>query len=169
MSQTLHFRTACQDDIPRLLTLINTAYLAPWAKDIGMPDVPRVTVGSLCDDLARTDGCIVVGEQNGQLVVCAWLGEENDGAGYFGMFAVDPSCQGQGLGKKMLNEALRWHKAQGHHTIRLAVVRSRRELMAWYNREGFEYTGKSSAFDPGAGHDPVPLDVMEMPSTVSRP
>ena len=69
MSQTLHFRTACQDDIPRLLTLINTAYQAPWAKDIGMPDVPRVTVDSLCDDLARTDGCIVVGEQNGQLVV----------------------------------------------------------------------------------------------------
>lgn len=173
MSQTLHFRTAYQDDIPRLLALINSAYQAlihePWAKDIGMPDEPRATVDSLRDDLARTDGCIVVGEQNDRLIACAWLGKEDDGAGYFGMFAVDPSCQGQGLGKKMLNEALRWHKAQGHHAIRLAVIRPRRELMAWYNRQGFEYTGRSSAFDPGAGHDPVPLDVMEMPLTVSRP
>ena len=167
MSQILHFRTAQQADIPRLLTLINTAYQAlihePWAEEIGMPDEPRATVESLRQDLARTDGCIVVGEQNDHLVVCAWLGEESDGAGYFGMFAVDPDCQGQGLGKKMLNEAVRWHEAEGRHAIRLGVIRPRHELMAWYNRQGFEYTGKSSAFDPGAGHAPVPLDVMEMP------
>lgn len=173
MSQTLHFRTAHQGDIPRLLTLINTAYQAlihePWAEEVGMPDEPRATVDSLHSDLARTDGRIVVGEQEGQLVVCAWLGEEEDGAGYFGMFAVDPECQGQGLGKKMLNEAVRQHEAEGRHCMRLAVIRPRRELMAWYNRQGFEYTGKSSAFDPGAGHAPVPLDVMEMPLMVERP
>lgn len=173
MSQTLRFRTAHQGDVPRLLTLINTAYQTllhePWAEEVGMPDEPRTTADSLHDDLERTDGCLVVGEQHGQLVVCAWLGEEEDGAGYFGMFAVDPACQGQGLGKKMLSEAIRWHEAEGRSCIRLAVVRARRELMAWYNRHGFEYTGKSSAFDPGAGHAAVPLDVMEMPLKVERP
>lgn len=166
MSHTLHFREAHQSDIPRLVILINTAYQAlihePWAEEIGMPDEPRATAESLCSDLSRTDGYIVVGEQEGELVVCAWLGEEDDHAGYFGMFAVDPDCQGQGLGKKMLDEAVRRHQNDGRKCIRLAVIRPRHELMAWYNRQGFEYTGKSSEFDPGAGHAPVPLDVMEM-------
>lgn len=167
MPHTLHFRKAHQGDIPRLVTLINTAYQAlihePWAEEVGMPDEPRVTTESLLNDLSRTDGCIIVGEQENELVVCAWLGEEEDGAGYFGMFAVDPDCQGQGLGKKMLHEAIRRYQNEGREYIRLAVIRLRHELMAWYNRQGFEYTGRSSEFDPGAGHAPVPLDVMEMP------
>lgn len=167
MSQTLRFRTASQHDIPRLLPLVNTAYQAlvhePWAEKIGLPDEPRTTPDSLRQDLARTDGAIVVGEQGGELVVCAWLGQEDDNAGYFGMFAVDPACQGQGLGRKMLAEAERRLLLAGHHCIRLAVIRPRLELMAWYNRQGFNYTGKSRAFDPGAGHAPVPMDVMEKP------
>lgn len=167
MSQPLYFRTATLADLPSLLELINTAYKAlareTWAIRIGLPDLPRVTRESLTRDLTCTRSSIVIGIMENTPVVCAQLDEEGDGEGYFGLFAVAPSHQGLGLGKRMLQEAERRHAAQGKTRLRLAVIRPRTHLFEWYERFGFECTGDSRIFHPGEDIAPLPMDLMEKP------
>lgn len=167
MSQPLFFRTATLEDLPSLMTLINTAYKAlareSWAVDLGLPDLPRVTHASLTRDLTSTTSCIVVGFIDDTPVVCAQLDEEDDGEGYFGMFAVAPTHQGLGLGRRMLEEAERRHAASGRTRLRLAVIRPRTHLFDWYERFGFQCTGDTRTFHPGEDIAPLPMDMMEKP------
>lgn len=165
MSRQLFFRTATLADLPRLLELINTAYKGlaheTWAIDMGLPDLPRVTHESLTRDLTRATSSIVIGIMDNMPVVCAQLDEEDDGEGYFGLFAVAPTHQGLGLGKRMLQEAERRHAAQGKTRLRLAVIRPRTHLFTWYERFGFKCTGHSRVFYPGEDIAPLPMDLME--------
>lgn len=62
---------------------------------------------------------------------------KDNGAGQIGLVGVSSSCQGRGLGKHLLNEALRWFMAAG--TSRIEVVTQGRNLTAQrlYQKSGF--------------------------------
>lgn len=73
-----------------------------------------------------------------------------DGHAYFGMFSVDPTLQGGGVGRAVLAEAERiareeWNAA----ALEMTVIHLREELIAWYERRGYERTGVSKPFPYG--------------------
>ncbi|WP_462187909.1 GNAT family N-acetyltransferase, partial [Frankia sp. CcWB2] len=66
---------------------------------------------------------------------------------YFGMFAVSPTRQGNGLGDTLLRLAERhavtaWSAAW----MDLLVIAQRAELIAWYQRRGYVLTTRTSPF-----------------------
>lgn len=73
---------------------------------------------------------------------------------YFGMFAILPTLQAGGVGKQMLAYAEKFvvDKWQARF-MEMTVITVRKELIAWYERRGYEYTGELREFptDPAFG------------------
>lgn len=80
---------------------------------------------------------------------------------YIGMFAVQPDLQGQGVGDTILNAAETFatrHFGSETHPCRLtmSILNHRPELLAYYQRRGYQLTGKSDPF-PVDGNNGEPL------------
>ena len=68
-------------------------------------------------------------------------------AAYFGMFALDPGVQGGGFGKQVIAEAeRRVNDLWGANVMVMTVINLRTELIAWYERRGYQQTGATLPF-----------------------
>jgi GNAT superfamily N-acetyltransferase len=85
----------------------------------------------------------------GNLVACCHVQRNDDGSGYFGMFAVRPEAQGGGIGRAALAEAERVVAGWGCARLRMTVINARDDLIAWYERRGYHTTGNREPFPYG--------------------
>ena len=150
----LSFRTATHDDIPALIALVTSAYRgdasrAGWTTEADILDGQRVDADGLRADLDAPRSVILVADLDGAIVGCCHLADEN-GHGYFGMFAVDPQQQGSGLGKILMAQAERFVQQQwGLSVMQMTVIDCRAELIAFYERRGYVRTGITKPFPYG--------------------
>lgn len=148
------FRAADSRDIPVLVELVTSAYRgedsrAGWTTEADLLDGMRIDGERIQVDLDRERSRIVVAERGGEMLACAHVMDE-DGAGYFGMFAVRPNLQGAGLGKSMLAEAERIAREEWSlPAMRMTVIDVRDELIAFYERRGYRRTGIRKPFPYG--------------------
>ena len=154
MNQPLRFRAATSADVPALVALVTSAYRGEasrsgWTTEADLLDGERIDPDVLRHDIERPRSRVIVAEREGELLACAHVAEEN-GAGYFGMFAVAPTRQGGGLGNMMLAEAERVvHDDWRLPVMRMTVIDVRDELIAWYERRGYHRTGIHKPFPYG--------------------
>lgn len=83
-----------------------------------------------------------------------------------GLFAVHPSAQSRGLGRRLLTAQSDHLQRAGVDLLMIRVLQSRPELHAWYERNGFVRTGVAVPFagDPaGLQVEGLGMDVMERP------
>lgn len=159
---SLTFRTATEADIPSVIDLVTSAYRgessrAGWTTEADLLDGPRIAPDVLAADITRPRSLVLLAERDGALLACAHLAEE-DGAGYFGMFAVRPSLQGGGVGKAVLAEAERIARdTWGLAVMRMAVIDLRDSLIAFYRRRGYLRTGIHMPFPYGDERFGIPL------------
>ena len=152
---TLAYRHATHDDIPALIALVTSAYRgdasrAGWTTEADLLDGQRIDARMLEDDLARARSVILVGERDGRMLACAHIAAEHDGSAYFGMFSVEPSLQGAGIGKEVLAEAERVAREDlGCTRMKMTVIDVRDELIAFYERRGYVRTGITKPFPYG--------------------
>lgn len=150
----LRFRNATEDDIPALIDLVTSAYRGDasrqgWTTEADLLDGQRIDADMLRADLAQPQSVVLLAEDDARLVACAHVGVE-DGAGYFGMFSVDPTAQGGGIGKVVLAEAERIARHTfGCARMRMTVIDCRDELIAFYERRGYVRTGITKPFPYG--------------------
>jgi len=71
--------------------------------------------------------------------------------GYFGMLAVGPGLQGQGIGKRMVRIAEALAEAAGCTQMTMKIVNLREELGRWYRSLGYREVG----ITPYVAHRPV--------------
>ena len=145
------FRAATTADIHAVVALVESAYRgdssrAGWTTEADFLDGRRTGLEDIEAILTSAQSRMLLGERNGSLVACAHVAVE-DGAGYFGMFSVDPKQQGGGIGKTMLAEAERVAREEwGMATMRMTVIDIRDELIAYYERRGYRRTGIKKPF-----------------------
>jgi ribosomal protein S18 acetylase RimI-like enzyme len=168
------FRDATAGDVDAIVALVTSAYRGEasrvgWTTEADLLDGNRIDPDVLRADIARPRSRVLLASRDGELVGCAHVAVE-DGAGYFGMFAVRPVLQGGGLGKAVLAEAERIVRDDwGLATIRMTVIDLREDLMAWYERRGYRRTGVKKPFpavDPRFGvpkRDDLRFEVLEKP------
>jgi len=148
------FRAATADDLDALVELVTSAYRGDvskqgWTTEADMLDGQRIDPEVLLHDLQRSTSRVVVAEQDGRLLACAHVAEQ-EGAGYFGMFSVRPDLQGAGLGKLLLAEAERVVRDEWRlPAMRMTVIDIRDELIAFYERRGYRRTGITKPFPYG--------------------
>ena len=155
----LTFRNATTADVPLLVELVTSAYRGEssrsgWTTEADLLEGNRIVPEVLLADIARPRSRILLAERDGTLLGCAHVAEE-DGAGYFGMFAVRPGLQGGGMGRAILAEAERVAgKDWALPLMRMTVIDLRVELIEWYERRGYRRTGQTRPFpatDPRFG------------------
>lgn len=66
---------------------------------------------------------------------------------FVGLFSVDPLQQSRGIGRKLVDEALRYSKEHmGRKQVVVYVIMQRPELVAWYKKLGFVDYGEKVPF-----------------------
>jgi ribosomal protein S18 acetylase RimI-like enzyme len=153
-SAGLEFRNATQMDVEAIVALVESAYRGDtsrrgWTTEADLLDGRRTGAEDVSSSIERPRSVILLVEQNSEMLACAHVAEE-DGAGYFGMFSVQPHLQGAGIGKRMLAEAERVVRDDwGLPAMRMTVIDIRDELIAFYQRRGYRRTGIFKPFPYG--------------------
>jgi|SRR5215831_7074164 len=142
---SLTFRQAELSDARAIVALVNSGYRgdvsrAGWTTEADYLEGVRTDeqeVRSLLQSRAIFLLCL----SNNEIVGSVLLQHEGNAA-HVGMFVVQPTLQGGGIGKLLLNEAERavvdrWEIK----TLRMTVITLRCELIAYYERRGYRRTG----------------------------
>ncbi len=171
---TLTYRAATLADIPALITLVTSAYRgdasrAGWTTEADILDGARIDAVGLQADIERERSTVLLAERDGQLVACAHVADDH-GKGYFGMFSVDPAQQGGGIGKQVM-DAAEAHAARewGVPVMQMTVIDIRDELIAFYERRGYQRTGIKKPFPYGDERFGIPkrddlrFEILEKP------
>ena len=148
-------RNAKPDDIPSLCRLIQKAYRgeasrAGWTTEADLLDGQRTDPEDLADILADPRQALLTAWRDEVLLGCVLIADRGEGVGYFGMLSVDPTMQGGGLGRALVEAA---HSAMaerfGARRVRISVFPQRDTLIAWYERLGYRMTGETLPFPYG--------------------
>jgi len=156
------FRDATPADVPALVALVTSAYRgeasrAGWTTEADLLDGGRIDPDLLLADITRPHSRVVVACHDGAPVACAHVARQ-EGAGYFGMFAVRPDLQGGGIGDAVLREAERIVRDDWRlPAMRMTVIDVRDALIAWYARRGYRRTGVFQPFPYGDTRFGIPL------------
>jgi ribosomal protein S18 acetylase RimI-like enzyme len=150
----LTFRAAIAADAPAIVALVESAYRgdssrAGWTTEADLLDGQRTDVDGVLGAIGSDGVRVVLAERAGELVACAQL-ERHDDVAWFGMYAVRPTLQGQGTGAALLAACERIARDEWRcRQMRMSVIWSRAELIAFYERRGFRDTGERKPFPYG--------------------
>lgn len=153
-------RLATEHDVPALTRLINIAF----KKESFFKKGDRIDEAGVREKLGT--GSMYVLEQAGTIIACIYLetnGElaSGEGAGYIGLLAVDPSQQGRGLGKQIMNFAEDELRRRGCTRAQLRIIHLRTELLAFYGKFGYRQTDTAPYPFPDKLSQPVHFVNME--------
>ncbi|WP_184549906.1 GNAT family N-acetyltransferase [Mucilaginibacter sp. FT3.2] len=157
-------------DVPQLNVLINGAYRGEeskkgWTTETDLVGGIRIDEPMLVDYL-NNDAITILKYTTGnaQIIGTIYLEVKGDKL-YLGMFSVSPTLQNGGVGRALIEEAEVVAKQLGLHTISMTVIRSRKELVGWYERRGYTFTGEIQPFHEhgrfGSPKELIELIVME--------
>jgi GNAT superfamily N-acetyltransferase len=157
-------------DVPELNLLVNRAYRGEeskkgWTSESDLLDGIRIDEAMLIEYFNNEAiNILKYTDDHGVITGCVYL-EVKGSKLYLGMFSVSPILQGKGVGRALLKEAEAWAQTLNCHTITMTVIRTRTELINWYERRGYSFTGEIQPFHDhgrfGNPKQPIELIVME--------
>jgi ribosomal protein S18 acetylase RimI-like enzyme len=150
-------RRATPADVAELVRVINHAYEV----EADMFIDKRTNEADVNERLARPNATFLVidGGTPGRLAAGVYVEHEGD-RGYFGMLAVDPAHQGQGLGRKLVKAAEVYCADLGCRALDIEVVHLRTELPGFYQSLGFNTVGQTPY--PEAARTKQPVELIHM-------
>ncbi|MFI8189388.1 GNAT family N-acetyltransferase [Streptomyces sp. NPDC085946] len=158
----LAFRDATAADVAELVALVESAYRgeasrAGWTTEADILAGQRTDPAGVLAVVESPGSRLLTAEREGRIVACCQLEHRGEHA-YFGMFAVSPALQGEGLGKVVLARAEREARTTwGVTEMHMTVISVRDDLIAWYERRGYRRTGRTSPFPYGDERFGIPL------------
>lgn len=145
-------------DVHELNTLINSAYRGEsskkgWTTEAHLLDGLRIDEPTLATYFEDADTTILkYTDFDNKIQACVYL-QAQGGKLYIGMLTVNPELQNSGIGRQLLEAAEEYARTINCHTLWMTVINTRHELIAYYERKGFNKTGEEKPFptDPVFG------------------
>jgi len=151
---------ATLEDIPSINKLVNSAYRGDssrqgWTTEADLLDGTRTDENAVKEFFEEQGSIILKYVSGGKIIGCVRLLKHGSQL-YLGMFAVDPTVQNAGIGKKILLAAEDEARKQNCKSIDMTVISERKELIDWYKRNGYIEVGekKPMVFDNPSGGIP---------------
>jgi GNAT superfamily N-acetyltransferase len=147
-------RIAVAADAPAIAALVNSAFRgdsskAGWTTEADLLGGQRVDIERVAEIIAEPASIILLHEHAQELDGCVHLERTGEDC-YLGMMTVSPTRQGAGLGRQLLEAAEHWAIEHWHsRSMHMTVIVQRAELIAWYERRGYERIGKRKPFPCG--------------------
>lgn len=169
MNPAVEITIASTKDVAAIAALVNSAYRGEpakkgWTTEADLLDGLRTNDDSLTG-MINTPGSVILKytDNTGQLLGCVYLNKKENKL-YLGMLTVAPALQAKGIGKQLLLAAEKHAKEVGCAAITMTVISVRKELIAWYERHGYQSTGETKPFpvDPAFGLPKQPLHFIVM-------
>ena len=163
-------------DAAALTDLINQAYRGPataqsWTTEAHLLDGPRIGEGHILKMAMMTRdnhaALLKYVAGSGSIQGCVYL-EPKGRRLYLSTLAVAPAAQGQRVGQRLLAAAEDYARQHGCTRIKISVLSARSELLAWYERHGYQRTGQSEPFPATVefGQPRQPLVLLELEKPV---
>jgi ribosomal protein S18 acetylase RimI-like enzyme len=158
MNTDLSISAVTATDIQALVDLVNSAYRGDsskkgWTTEAELLEGIRTDPQTLLEQINLPGHTILKAVNNDQeIIACVGL-EEKGNKLYLGMLTVKPDIQATGIGKQMLLAAESFAWSKDLHCIEMTVISVRSELIAFYERRGYQKTGEKRDFptDPKFG------------------
>lgn len=128
--------------------LVNLTYRGDngWTRETHIIGGDRTNLDEITTAMAKPEARFYVVYLQQFLAACIYLAKEQHHA-YIGFFSVHPDFQGVGVGKSILQQIEAIAKQQfAADKIRMFVVSQRPELIAFYQRRGYQRTGGTEAY-----------------------
>jgi ribosomal protein S18 acetylase RimI-like enzyme len=155
---TVSYQLASLHHAALIVSLVNSAYRGEISK-MGWTTEAHILGGQRTDEeeiqrlLTEDNSLILLCYHDDQAIGTVHLKKIEHGA-YLGMLTIKPELQGQGYGKQFLAAAEQTaQQTWGVNKITLSVITLRHELIAFYQRRGYQRTGILDDFpqDPRFG------------------
>ncbi|MFM9913166.1 MAG: GNAT family N-acetyltransferase [Methylophilaceae bacterium] len=147
----LDFRLATSGDASAIANLVNQAYRGEssrlgWTTEADLLSGLRTETAEITRLIAHENTLFLLCLTDNTLVASVCLEISNSSA-HLGMFAVNPQQQARGIGKELLACAentvvTTWGVAR----MEMVVITQRHELIAFYERRGYQRTGVLKPF-----------------------
>lgn len=132
-TKPIHIRTATSHDRTQMIPVINEAFAIETFLEGTRTDSVRLTA-------MMEAGTFFVAEDAARILASIYV-EIRGSRGYIGMLAVDPSLQGKGLGRAMIQAAEDHCRVAGCIAMDLVVLSLRPDLPPRYRKLGYMETG----------------------------
>lgn len=139
-ADAVHIRVAKSTDVPPAVALVNAAFAIETFLDGQRTDQTHFT------DMMRKGSFLIAEDAAGRILAAVYIELRGD-HGYFGMLAVDPSWQGSGLGRTMVEAAEKYCFQHGCKRMEITVLSLRPELLPFYRKFGYREIG-TEEFQP---------------------
>ena len=150
----LPLRPAVAADCAALSSFVNSAYRgesskAGWTTEADLLDGQRVDAHGLREAIGRQGSIVLLHEAAGEIVACVALDRRARDC-HLGMLTVSPTRQSAGLGRRLL-AAAELYALETFAATRMSmlVIVQRPELIAWYERRGYQRTSRFEPFPYG--------------------
>lgn len=158
MNTVLQISVVTGADINELVLLVNSAYRGDsskkgWTTEAELLEGVRTDPNTLLAQINQPGQTILKATNNVQEIIACVSLEEKDNKIYLGMLTVKPDIQATGIGKKMMQAAEAFAISKNLYCIEMTVISVRSELIAFYERRGYQQTGEKRDFptDPKFG------------------
>ncbi|OUY06350.1 GNAT family N-acetyltransferase [Acinetobacter populi] len=141
--------------IESIVALVNQAYrpedaALSWTNEANWVDGDRTSFQQV-QSLFKVDSFILLMFDQKILIACVHIEQHQDHA-YIGMLSTHIDYQNQGVGKIMLAAAEQFIRENlSVQYIEMSVLSTRQELIAFYQRRGYQLDGQVQAYPTDAG------------------
>ena len=160
-----------QSEAAPIAALVNCAYRGEsskqgWTTEADLLDGTRTNKADIEGLIAKEGSMILLCIEGAEIIGCAHL-ELRGTACELGMLVVKPGLQDRGIGKQIMQAAEKTARETWKmKKITMSVISVRRELIEFYERRGYQRTGRKKPFVADDTHgfpksQPIEFEVLE--------
>lgn len=152
-TEKLQFRLATKDDAEQIQSLVQSAFRTEdsrpdWTGHSELASSFWISVEEVMDKIVNPDNVVLMAlDSNNALVASIEVAKRDSKCGRLSMIAVDDRYQRGGVGRQVLAYAEDYcRRTWGADKFSLNALSTRKALIEWYMRRGYQKTAETSPF-----------------------